>query len=173
MKLCSEDETNTCKSVEWHWGLKLGEVARIWKDGCIIRAIFLHRIKRHMTGIQSWLTSWSTLRIWEWDWSVSFSSDEVILGIRGDQNDQNVHYRAISKYIQVQEGAGSSKPVYGDDRLDQPVPTVLTASKRKLLRRSRDAVSYTSATTECSSPQKRPRVQKHAHSNSNITHSRV
>jgi 6-phosphogluconate dehydrogenase len=27
------------------WGLKLGEMARIWQDGCIIRAQFLGRIK--------------------------------------------------------------------------------------------------------------------------------
>ncbi|GKD96987.1 6-phosphogluconate dehydrogenase, decarboxylating 3, partial [Tanacetum coccineum] len=44
MQLRSEDEPNTCNSA------KLAEVARIWKDGCIIRAIFLQRIKRHMTG---------------------------------------------------------------------------------------------------------------------------
>ncbi|GAA0171873.1 dehydrogenase [Lithospermum erythrorhizon] len=34
------------KSVEKGWGLKLGELARIWKGGCIIRAIFLDRIKQ-------------------------------------------------------------------------------------------------------------------------------
>ncbi len=28
-----------------HWGLRLGELARIWQDGCIIRAQFLGRIK--------------------------------------------------------------------------------------------------------------------------------
>ncbi|KAL9650713.1 hypothetical protein ABK040_001767 [Willaertia magna] len=28
-----------------NWGLKLGEIARIWKGGCIIRAVFLDRIK--------------------------------------------------------------------------------------------------------------------------------
>src|SRR6185369_6303343 len=27
------------------WGLNLGELARIWQDGCIIRARFLGRIK--------------------------------------------------------------------------------------------------------------------------------
>lgn len=27
------------------WGLNLGEIARIWKGGCIIRAQFLDRIK--------------------------------------------------------------------------------------------------------------------------------
>ncbi|XP_047313675.1 6-phosphogluconate dehydrogenase, decarboxylating 2-like [Impatiens glandulifera] len=34
------------KSEEKNWGLKLGELARIWKGGCIIRAIFLDRIKK-------------------------------------------------------------------------------------------------------------------------------
>ncbi|XP_021718294.1 6-phosphogluconate dehydrogenase, decarboxylating 1 [Chenopodium quinoa] len=34
------------KSVEKGWDLKLGELARIWKGGCIIRAIFLDRIKK-------------------------------------------------------------------------------------------------------------------------------
>eukprot|EP01018_Ginkgo_biloba_P021458 Gb_14015 [translate_table: standard] len=34
------------KSIEKGWGLNLGELARIWKGGCIIRAIFLDRIKR-------------------------------------------------------------------------------------------------------------------------------
>ncbi|KAG9143599.1 hypothetical protein Leryth_019192 [Lithospermum erythrorhizon] len=34
------------KSVEKGWGLKLGELARIWKGGCIIRAIFLDQIGR-------------------------------------------------------------------------------------------------------------------------------
>ncbi|KAE8701315.1 6-phosphogluconate dehydrogenase, decarboxylating 1 [Hibiscus syriacus] len=34
------------KSMEKGWGLKLGELARIWKGGCIIRAIFLDRIKK-------------------------------------------------------------------------------------------------------------------------------
>jgi 6-phosphogluconate dehydrogenase len=34
------------KSAEKGWGLKLGELARIWKGGCIIRAIFLDRIKQ-------------------------------------------------------------------------------------------------------------------------------
>ncbi|KAG0472989.1 hypothetical protein HPP92_014846 [Vanilla planifolia] len=34
------------KSIEKGWGLKLGELARIWKGGCIIRAIFLDRIKK-------------------------------------------------------------------------------------------------------------------------------
>ena len=32
-------------SKEYNYGLKLGEIARIWKGGCIIRAIFLDRIK--------------------------------------------------------------------------------------------------------------------------------
>lgn len=34
------------KSVEKGWDLTLGELARIWKGGCIIRAIFLDRIKQ-------------------------------------------------------------------------------------------------------------------------------
>lgn len=34
------------KSMEKGWDLKLGELARIWKGGCIIRAVFLDRIKR-------------------------------------------------------------------------------------------------------------------------------
>ncbi|KAK8517754.1 hypothetical protein V6N12_016595 [Hibiscus sabdariffa] len=34
------------KSMEKVWDLKLGELARIWKGGCIIRAIFLDRIKK-------------------------------------------------------------------------------------------------------------------------------
>ncbi|GMH09353.1 hypothetical protein Nepgr_011194 [Nepenthes gracilis] len=34
------------KSVEKGWNLNLGELARIWKGGCIIRAVFLDRIKR-------------------------------------------------------------------------------------------------------------------------------
>lgn len=34
------------KSGEQGWGLNLGELARIWKGGCIIRAVFLDRIKR-------------------------------------------------------------------------------------------------------------------------------
>ncbi|XP_078442139.1 6-phosphogluconate dehydrogenase, decarboxylating 3, chloroplastic-like [Wolffia australiana] len=34
------------KSEEKGWGLDLGELARIWKGGCIIRARFLDRIKR-------------------------------------------------------------------------------------------------------------------------------
>ncbi|KAL6557337.1 6-phosphogluconate dehydrogenase, decarboxylating 2 [Orobanche minor] len=34
------------KSIEQGWDLKLGELARIWKGGCIIRAVFLDRIKQ-------------------------------------------------------------------------------------------------------------------------------
>ncbi|GFZ06647.1 6-phosphogluconate dehydrogenase family protein [Actinidia rufa] len=34
------------KSVEKGWNLNLGEMARIWKGGCIIRAVFLDRIKK-------------------------------------------------------------------------------------------------------------------------------
>ncbi len=33
-------------SDEWNWSIDLGEVARIWKGGCIIRARFLDRIKQ-------------------------------------------------------------------------------------------------------------------------------
>ncbi|KAJ7519827.1 hypothetical protein O6H91_20G057500 [Diphasiastrum complanatum] len=33
------------KSIEKNWNLNLGELARIWKGGCIIRAVFLDRIK--------------------------------------------------------------------------------------------------------------------------------
>jgi hypothetical protein len=34
------------KSIEKGWDLKLGELARTWKGGCIIRAVFLDRIKK-------------------------------------------------------------------------------------------------------------------------------
>ncbi|CAN4077623.1 unnamed protein product [Withania somnifera] len=34
------------KSAEKGWSLNLGELARIWKGGCIIRAVFLDRIKK-------------------------------------------------------------------------------------------------------------------------------
>lgn len=34
------------KSAEKGWDLNLGELARIWKGGCIIRAVFLDRIKQ-------------------------------------------------------------------------------------------------------------------------------
>eukprot|EP00475_Leptophrys_vorax_P012142 TRINITY_DN18569_c0_g1_i1.p1 TRINITY_DN18569_c0_g1~~TRINITY_DN18569_c0_g1_i1.p1 ORF type:complete len:592 (+),score=76.43 TRINITY_DN18569_c0_g1_i1:61-1776(+) len=34
------------KSAEQGWGLNLGELARIWKGGCIIRAVFLDAIKQ-------------------------------------------------------------------------------------------------------------------------------
>ncbi|KAJ6429715.1 hypothetical protein OIU84_021171 [Salix udensis] len=34
------------KSAEKGWDLKLGELTRIWKGGCIIRAVFLDRIKK-------------------------------------------------------------------------------------------------------------------------------
>ncbi|EPS67575.1 hypothetical protein M569_07199, partial [Genlisea aurea] len=34
------------KSLEKGWNLNLGELARIWKGGCIIRAVFLDRIKQ-------------------------------------------------------------------------------------------------------------------------------
>lgn len=34
------------KSIEKGWNLNLGEISRIWKGGCIIRAVFLDRIKK-------------------------------------------------------------------------------------------------------------------------------
>lgn len=34
------------KSAEKGWNLKLGQLTRIWKGGCIIRAVFLDRIKK-------------------------------------------------------------------------------------------------------------------------------
>ncbi|KAL9242911.1 hypothetical protein vseg_016868 [Gypsophila vaccaria] len=34
------------KSAEKNWNLNFGELARIWKGGCIIRAVFLDRIKQ-------------------------------------------------------------------------------------------------------------------------------
>lgn len=37
-------EQMTAASREYGWGLRLGEVARIWRGGCIIRARFLDRI---------------------------------------------------------------------------------------------------------------------------------
>ena len=37
------------KSMEKKWDLNLGELARIWKGGCIIRAKFLDRIKQVQT----------------------------------------------------------------------------------------------------------------------------
>jgi 6-phosphogluconate dehydrogenase len=33
-------------SEKWNWNINLGEVARIWKGGCIIRAQFLDKIKQ-------------------------------------------------------------------------------------------------------------------------------
>ncbi len=33
-------------SENWNWGISLGEVSRIWKGGCIIRAQFLDKIKQ-------------------------------------------------------------------------------------------------------------------------------
>ncbi|KAB2632862.1 6-phosphogluconate dehydrogenase [Pyrus ussuriensis x Pyrus communis] len=41
------------KSVEKGWNLNLGELARIWKGGCIIRAVFLDRIKNAYQRNQS------------------------------------------------------------------------------------------------------------------------
>ncbi|KAI4326862.1 hypothetical protein L6164_019387 [Bauhinia variegata] len=43
------------KSDEKGWNLNLGELARIWKGGCIIRAVFLDRIKRLIREIPTWL----------------------------------------------------------------------------------------------------------------------
>jgi 6-phosphogluconate dehydrogenase len=34
---------------EYHWDLKFGEIAKIWRGGCIIRARFLHRITEAFT----------------------------------------------------------------------------------------------------------------------------
>jgi len=48
-KICSYAQRMNlirAKSIEKGWDLKLGELARIWKGGCIIRAIFLDRIKK-------------------------------------------------------------------------------------------------------------------------------
>ncbi|GJV86922.1 hypothetical protein Tco_1530860 [Tanacetum coccineum] len=76
----------------------------------------------------------------------------------------------------MQEGIGSSNPVDGDDRLDQPVPTKRIVGVQKncfRVKRSQDADSDTFATTDCSSPHERPCVQRYAHANSNTTHSRV
>src|SRR5258707_15056492 len=33
-------------SENWNWNINLGEVSRIWKGGCIIRAAFLDNIKQ-------------------------------------------------------------------------------------------------------------------------------
>ncbi|WP_237479765.1 NADP-dependent phosphogluconate dehydrogenase [Lichenibacterium dinghuense] len=38
-------EQMTAASKDYGWGLKLGEVATIWRGGCIIRAAFLNRIR--------------------------------------------------------------------------------------------------------------------------------
>nr|POE81000.1 6-phosphogluconate dehydrogenase, decarboxylating 1 [Quercus suber] len=48
-KICSYAQGKNlirAKSIEQGWDLKLGELARIWKGGCIIRAVFLDRIKK-------------------------------------------------------------------------------------------------------------------------------
>ncbi|RZC76646.1 hypothetical protein C5167_000767 [Papaver somniferum] len=48
-KICSHAQGMNllrAKSNEKGWGLDLGEMARIWKGGCIIRAVFLDRIKQ-------------------------------------------------------------------------------------------------------------------------------
>src|SRR5439155_2577480 len=36
----------TAANREYHYGMRLDEIARIWKAGCIIRAIFLDEIKK-------------------------------------------------------------------------------------------------------------------------------
>ena len=40
-------------SNENEWNLKLGDLAMIWREGCIIRAQFLQKLKTHMTIIRS------------------------------------------------------------------------------------------------------------------------
>jgi len=35
----------TAAAKEYHWRLRMGEIAMIWRGGCIIRAHFLQRIK--------------------------------------------------------------------------------------------------------------------------------
>ena len=44
-------------SNENEWNLKLGDLAMIWREGCIIRAQFLQKLKTHMTiiGLQNLL----------------------------------------------------------------------------------------------------------------------
>ncbi|XP_022998639.1 6-phosphogluconate dehydrogenase, decarboxylating 3-like [Cucurbita maxima] len=34
------------KSVEKGWGLKPGEIARIWKAGCVVQSVFLERVRK-------------------------------------------------------------------------------------------------------------------------------
>ena len=43
-------------SNENEWNLKLGDLAMIWREGCIIRAQFLQKLKTHMTIIQVFKT---------------------------------------------------------------------------------------------------------------------
>jgi 6-phosphogluconate dehydrogenase len=48
-KICSYAQGMAMLSAadkEYHYGLRLDEIARIWKAGCIIRAVFLDEIKR-------------------------------------------------------------------------------------------------------------------------------
>lgn len=48
-KICSYSQGMNlvrAKSIEQELDLKLGELARIWKGGCIILAIFLDRVKK-------------------------------------------------------------------------------------------------------------------------------
>jgi 6-phosphogluconate dehydrogenase len=47
-KICSYAQGFTLMAAaakEYHWNLNFGEIAMIWRGGCIIRAHFLHRIK--------------------------------------------------------------------------------------------------------------------------------
>ncbi|GJZ45225.1 hypothetical protein Tco_0592821 [Tanacetum coccineum] len=76
------------------------------------------------------------------------------------------------------EAASSMTPVAEEDETQRYINDAESAKSMlypssTLPNTRRDVVSYTFATIECSSPQKWPRVQKHAHSNSNIIHNRV
>lgn len=51
------------KSMEQNWNLNLGELARIWKGGCIIRAKFLDRIKK-VRNLQ--LPASGSSAFWKW-----------------------------------------------------------------------------------------------------------
>ncbi|PKI71167.1 hypothetical protein CRG98_008465 [Punica granatum] len=44
--ILADQEVDKKKLIDEGWGLQLGELARIWKGGCIIRAIFLDIIKK-------------------------------------------------------------------------------------------------------------------------------
>lgn len=41
-------------SAEYDWGITLGDMATIWRGGCIIRAKFLNRSRRPTTRTPSW-----------------------------------------------------------------------------------------------------------------------